>query len=445
MLKLKRLTIKKFRHVEPTELVFDDRYTVPLGLNGSGKTTLLKLISACLRSDFSAYKDEEFHVKYAFEVDGATFTVDARNEFEQVDPTPPSPKRPAGFELPSRLRSSASMILERTDYDPFEMRLHDGFIVLAPREKPPSDTALPRPAKMPIEGAFLAQALFGAYPELDAIKAWQNDGVRGFPWDLLQASQCYRFDESLETLSALTGVAGASGDAPPTTGAELLFSRNSDKETRPFMASIAFLPEELRSSLTQEPTPADVTEGSIKHESDQVTFLRTFVRAAGFSSGKLRINLARSDNGGTWRTFSFKGVAFRFQTANGSALTHELLSYGQKRLLSFLYYVACNDSVVVADELVNGLHHAWIEVCLDAIGERQAFLTSQNPLLLDFLPPASPEEAQRRFIRCVPEERDGRDVMVWRNLTPDEAKELCTQYNVGIQQLSELLRVNGLW
>src|SRR5687767_12737351 len=80
MVKLKRLKISKFRHVEPTELVFDDRYNVPLGINGSGKTTLLKLISACLRSDFSEFGDEEFSVEYAWDANGWAITVIATNE-----------------------------------------------------------------------------------------------------------------------------------------------------------------------------------------------------------------------------------------------------------------------------------------------------------------------------------------------------------------------------
>jgi hypothetical protein len=442
MLKLKRLTITKFRHVEPTELVFDDLYTVPLGINGSGKTTLLKLISACLRSDFSAYRDEEFDLEYAFGIDGDTFSIRVLNELRAAN-FPPQPMLSLGFD-PPRLSSSATMTLERLGQAPFAMKLRDGLLYTDHPEARPGPPSGYQRAKMPVEGAFLAQSLFNAYGWLDQIEAWR-EGTRGFPGALFQASQCYRFDESLETLGSLTGAMSTRGDAPPATSAELFFSRKAHEGATPFMANIAFLPEELRRGLTPQPNQSQIDEGSIKFGSDDVNFLKDFARTAGFSSGVLTINLTRSDSTETWRTFSFKGISFRFKTAHEDALEHELLSYGQKRLLSFLYYVACNDAFIVADELVNGLHHAWIEVCLDAIGERQAFLTSQNPILLDFLPPASPEEAQRRFIRCVPEEREGRDVMVWRNLTPDEAKELCANYAAGVQQLSDLLRIQGLW
>ena len=54
--------------------------------------------------------------------------------------------------------------------------------------------------------------------------------------------------------------------------------------------------------------------------------------------------------------------------------------------------------MVIADELVNGLHHSWIEECIQAIGDRQTFLTSQNPLLLDYLSFASPEDVKRTSV-----------------------------------------------
>jgi hypothetical protein len=50
---------------------------------------------------------------------------------------------------------------------------------------------------------------------------------------------------------------------------------------------------------------------------------------------------------------------------------------------------------------VNGLHHRRIATSIEAIGQRQAFLTSQNPLLLDYIPIASADEVRRSFVLCV--------------------------------------------
>jgi ABC-type molybdenum transport system ATPase subunit/photorepair protein PhrA len=95
-----------------------------------------------------------------------------------------------------------------------------------------------------------------------------------------------------------------------------------------------------------------------------------------------------------------RNIAFRFWWERGDFITYKRLSYGQKRLLTFFYYLASNPRFVVADELVNGLHYHWIAASVEAIGERQAFLTSQNPLLFDYLPLTSPEEVRSSFVLC---------------------------------------------
>jgi hypothetical protein len=46
---------------------------------------------------------------------------------------------------------------------------------------------------------------------------------------------------------------------------------------------------------------------------------------------------------------------------------------------------------------------------------------------------------------CDLQESDGRERMLWRNLTPDEAAEFFNAYEVGIQHVSEILRDKGLW
>jgi len=93
----------------------------------------------------------------------------------------------------------------------------------------------------------------------------------------------------------------------------------------------------------------------------------------------------------------------RFFFADGGFITQDRLSYGQKRLLMFYYYLASNPDIVIADELVNGLHHQWIRAAIEEIGERQAFLTSQNPLLLDYLPFSSAEHVRKSFMLCTAE------------------------------------------
>lgn len=76
----------------------------------------------------------------------------------------------------------------------------------------------------------------------------------------------------------------------------------------------------------------------------------------------------------------------------------------------------------------------------------QAFLATQNPLLLDHLSFASAEEVQRTFLLCdVRDEADGQQTTLWRNMTSEEADEFFKDYQVGIQHVNDILRTRGLW
>jgi hypothetical protein len=145
------------------------------------------------------------------------------------------------------------------------------------------------------------------------------------------------------------------------------------------------------------------------------------------------------------RSFHVQGFTFEITRADGTTIHHDRLSYGQKRLLSFFYYLECNPQVVIADELVNGLHHRWIDACMEAMAGRQAFLTSQNPLLFDYVTFDSIEQVESSFITCKLELVDGHEQMIWQNMTPEEARIFYEGYEVGIEHVGDILITRGLW
>ena len=104
-----------------------------------------------------------------------------------------------------------------------------------------------------------------------------------------------------------------------------------------------------------------------------------------------------------------------------------------------------NPSIVIADELVNGLHHSWIKACMEAIDERQAFLTSQNPLLFEYVEFDSIEQVQSRFITCKSELVDGAEQLVWQNMSERDARNFFESYQVGIESPGDILMTRGLW
>ena len=76
---------------------------------------------------------------------------------------------------------------------------------------------------------------------------------------------------------------------------------------------------------------------------------------------------------------------------------------------------------------------------------RQAFLTSQNPLLLDYLDFESAAEVQSGFVLC--ERVPGKlgSELVWRNPTEAEAGDFFSAYETGIQRVSDILINKGFW
>ena len=100
---------------------------------------------------------------------------------------------------------------------------------------------------------------------------------------------------------------------------------------------------------------------------------------------------------------------------------------------------------MIADELVNGLHHRWIDAAMTAMKGRQAFLTSQNPLLFDYVEFDSIERVRSSFVTCQLKLVEGREQMVWRNMTEQEARVFFEAYEVGIEHVGDILITRGLW
>jgi hypothetical protein len=413
MVRLTRLRIDRFRNVKPgTDLRFGATFNVLLGRNATGKTTLLDLLAAVTTDDLSAYAEEEegFDLTWRFEVDEAQIDVHA-----------------------ARTPRKASLVLEGFRKDEFDehwsiVRSHvTGEVWRAELvgEKGTTTKAgttvsfVQRPALFLGLGTVLVAALKAV--------GVHDDEVDTEPAVLLirgaMGEQMGRFDEAVQTLTLITGqriqlVAPGSEYWAPLAPQDLR--------------------EQLRASAASEPSAISFAE---------IASLEGIPRALGFESGEIHPRLLeRTPKGNTVET-TYQGLDFRFQRADGSRIGHERLSFGQKRLFAFLWYLAVRQSLpVVADELLNGLHHDWIDVCLQRVCARQSFLATQHPYLLDHLPVESIEGVQTSFVRCTLEkDAAGHDQMVWRNFLAEEAERFFVAQQTGVQHVSEILRTEGLW
>ena len=236
-------------------------------------------------------------------------------------------------------------------------------------------------------------------------------------------------DESLDLFRAITSNESPVGDI--LIGQQLMWQAN-------LFAPPLISDEMLRKlEVWHQPTKPDYT-----FKNTDLTVIDTIKNIMGFHAADLRVDVAEKRDPATLQLGNF---TFRFWWQDDTFITHEQLSYGQKRLLFFFYYLACNTDVVIADELVNGLHHRWIATSVEAIGPRQAFLTSQNPLLLDYIPITSTDEVRRSFVLCRSAPREGPPGWIWENMSEGDAQELYNAYEVGVEHVSEILQSRGLW
>ncbi|MDI1429382.1 AAA family ATPase [Polyangium sorediatum] len=410
MAKLKRLKINKFRNVEPVELHFSDGFNVLLGINGSGKTTLLELIAALLSRDLSTIEDEEFSVEYRIAFESAVVEVVLENRLRRSEPVVAMGRR----------------ALTKVENE------HDLLVKLRIREH--------------------------SAPEEDAEEDWRDipdDEFGGSPWSLgIQnrgicesmetLERISRFDESIDFFRSLFSnddvqrFITAVGDLEDEASA-LFFAYPRQKVSRALMTALS---EESKGQWSKWREPK-----SFRFSTEHLPFLFEMIRLAGLKDGwlDLRLLMTHKNVAESVMYQGFGDMEFWFERQDGSRVRADKLSHGQKRLLAFLYYLDCNPHIVIADELTNSLHHAWITACLQAIGDRQAFLANQDPLLLDELEFSSAEDVKRAFILCRCDTSSGKERLIWSNMSDYDAERFFEAYNVGLQHVSEILRDKNLW
>lgn len=411
MVKLKRLKIHQYRNVRPgTELHFDDGVNLVLGQNGSGKTTLLGLISAASRSAFIELANEEFEIEYDLQCGDNSIRAKAAHRRQ------PSPMAAGMFPVEHLWIDDYSIEISDATGQPLHSLAFNN----------PSESSSRSTTPLVLGWSFIIAALMD-----------RADPFLGVINDLVSGVSAFRFDESLDCFAAATG-------RPPVLESPALPkpARMAGRE-KPVSFEVNYVPAPFWLKIHREFSRTGERPASLGGADED--FAKRVAQILRVSEVSLEPNVQSWQNTKGEKSYLIEGFTFWIARIDGTRIHHDLLSYGQKRLLAFFYYLAQNPSIIIADELVNGLHHRWIEACMTAIDDRQAFLTSQNPLLFEYVRFESIEQVQRCFVTCKTEIVDGAEQLVWQNMPRPDALSFFESYKADIESVGDILITRGLW
>jgi hypothetical protein len=412
MLKLQWLQVHQFRSVRPgTRLSFSPSFNVLLGQNGTGKTTLLDLVAAVVSSDFTALMQEAFDLEYELAADTGRITVRVRN-------------LPTGSE-PSGLAMDIA-VAPRDMAWPLSIH-REGQQVTVSRQEDASDVVYERIA--PEVGGRLWLVLMSggiAWVEKTGEGTAAVEPLLAMAREVSAQAGLGRFDEGIAYFDQLCQV-------------ELRLSRRAEGvlATGTGLASEDLLDSLRKVAASQWGAPRYVLPAA------SIPFLRDSARLLGFTSAEALLSPLAAQPQGKYETLSLGGLELSFIGPGEQRVSARHLGYGQKRLVALLHYLAHARSVVIADELAHALHPRQLKACLEQLGPRQSFLTSQSPLLLDSLTFDSAEQVRSTFVRCRREDDTG--LLVWEDLSPQAAEGFFTAYRAAPQRVGELLQSSGLW
>lgn len=436
------LTVRSHPRLRPgTCLHFSSGKNILLGQNGTGKTTLLDLIACACSSDFSSYESVQYDLNYQLRIGGLLVDVSVANQrTHTLDRSREIPDSFGALKFEWRCRVGVTykgFALGVVEYTP-----KGGQVSAAGGEPREAD------AMSPFERhSFIASALF----ELESsVTSDKKPEVISAAIEIATSSRnCYRFDEALNGFNKMVGRESTDN----ARFAIMKYVSENDTTTRYFPARAANVSWRIASKVAEEiakwfkENPRDHMQlPSFYLYRRDLAFLSTACEIMAFQDSRMEVKALSRDDKGDSPTWDI--APWRFEFLEGQrAFTHDGLSFGQKRLLSLLYYVECSPGVVVADELVNGLHYHWIEGALDALSNSQSFLSSQNPLLLDHLEFGSADEVKSCFVICEKDQSPDRTSaeMCPRNLTDIEARLFYRKLQSDVQQVSEILEDMKLW
>lgn len=424
MPRINSLKIRKLGNVAPgTELKFGPRGAVLLGRNGTGKTTLLDTLASICKLDLQSLPgdyDLEFSLISANDVE---LRVTAKCETAATSASAGPTKDPVAAAMRSVLQERARrhtlgievLHPESGKRTVIESNDNETTCVLPDGDRVVDSIPASQGWRVLVLGSATGAGLTPLWPSILEFISLDNT--------------LRRFDEGLDYFRDLTERGPNAAHIESAEGGKSV----NIVTTRLISQSCA------RLLLTSFNSPGNESNSGFGYSAD-VKYLKRFCDLTGFTQARIGADLDEKHQLDGEEVIELSPLRFEVQR-NGSILHHRHLSFGQRRLLAFLHYHDSTPTLVMADELVNGMHHEWISQCVDVMRDAQAFLSSQNPLLFDFLTFESAEDVASRFVIC---DLDEQHRFVWRNMSEPDALEFYETHKAGLQHASSST-INNWW
>jgi len=446
---IKQLTIHKYKNVQSgTVLHFNDKCNVILGKNATGKTTLLELISRCASGIPFIRQIEEVDIQFEFRYGITSLNVHQCilkvNERSQ-------PTGSAGLlteSLPDVYSTTLQIRVTQPNEFTLSLNYSKGEVDVTLEHQGETHKEHLMNINIDVSVGYFFPVVFQSAINLKqknisnrvlelASKFWSNEPLS-------------RFDEALDTFHKITSDSEQLNS--PRIRLQIREVVNDQEGQPPKMKAMGAqstnIPRDILMNILKSSQASSSMEYSLSFTNNEIGFLEKIRETIGMERVRMTLSLLKSseDKGDVKSGFlSYGKPEFLFTDHHGNTRRHSELSFGQKRILAFYYYYSLHPDMVIADEIVNGLHHAWIENVMTSLEDRQCFLTSQNPLLLNYIGLFSIKDLQERMIFCKLKDEKDCGVLTWDNISEEDASEVVGAYAQKIEKLGDILLSRGMW